>query len=108
MQVNHIKFGTGTVISQDAKIATVDFSGVIKKIYLYALTNEAGESLDKLPTYKPRKTSSQKRIEREAKLTAEERAEIKRINEDADYRRDWMEKREEEAKQGVLKYGKYE
>lgn len=76
MKVIHAKFGTGTIISQDANNVTVDFNGVAKILLIkFAnLTNEDGTPFGNIYTAPPtaglpafipaKKSASQKRREK--------------------------------------------
>jgi hypothetical protein len=109
--VTHHRFGTGTVISSDDKNVTVDFCGEIKqliKAFANLVTEDGKPYAAPAPAYKPKKTKSQKRVEAERKFTAQELAKIERLETDKEYALLYWEAKQEDHKQAVLGYGKYE
>jgi hypothetical protein len=101
-QVTHIKFGTGTIVSQDENNVTVDFNGSVKTFVIkYAnLINVDGSVFGDMAIIvkKSKKSGSVKRMNYEATLTETQKKALRFENADGstnwDAKNKWIEERE--------------
>jgi hypothetical protein len=101
-QLTHIKFGTGTIVSQDENNVTVDFNGNIKTFVIkYAnLTNEDGTAfgIKAVVVKKSKNSASIKRMNYESTLSEAKKRALRFENEDGstdwDAKNKWIEERE--------------
>ena len=109
--VNHARFGTGTIISQDDSNITIDFCGEIKTlIKKYAgLTHQDGTPIFEVKSIekKAKKTKAEKRMDWERTLTEDDKRKLRFENADGtrdDKAYEYFLKRREAAKWGSISW----